>query len=417
MQPATRDARRPRPSGVLSVGLFVLVLGLATWVIFASFASAGHEARGDGRYYLTYMQSVHEEGLSVFPALFDRWNGDPASWIFPPPSRVGFILVTALWAGIFGHTILALQYLSIAAHLGSSLANYFFARRHFGQAKALFIGALWAFSPLLLGISRLALTDSLIALCMSVTAWTFLELVLEPGSWRRRIVFMSMLGFTVLVKELSLLLLVPFTAFVLIERFWRREPLKLGMFALVFTLPGILIAPIFVLAAGSLSTLLETTRIVLSSPATNPYAVRFGSGPWFRYVVDFVCLSPFTTLLAIAFMGVLALRLRRGEYDRRLVFMALIVVCLLVEYSFFTKNVRYAVLFELPLRLMAVCMLYEILKQSSVLRTTISCGIAVAILCWIDYRAFDLYWVRNPGYDPVTNTLVGDRAMIPFTRR
>lgn len=394
--------------------LFALALGVAAWIVLDSFATAPHDARGDGRFYLFYMQSVHDGGLSVFPSLFEHWNGDPQSWIFPPPSRVGFIVVSALWAGMFGTTLVALQYLSIAAHFSSSIANYLFARRHFGEPRALFIGALWTFSPLLLGISRLALTDSLIALCMSVTAWLFFELVENPASRRARIAFMATFAFTVLVKELAVLLVVPFAAFVLIEKYWRREPIDLAKIALAFIVPGLVTLPIFVLAAGGFPTLFETTRIVLSSPATNPYAVKFGSGPWFRYVLDFLCLSPWTTLLATAYFGLWATRLRRGEYDRRLVYLALLVIALVFEYSFFTKNVRYAVLLELPLRVFAVLMLHEIFKSASQRKTSILCGIAVASLCFIDARAFDLYWVRDRGYDPVTYLLLGSRQMIPY---
>lgn len=418
--PAKRRDERMSPVSesrtvrLLPPAVFALALALAVMVIFDSLPAAAREPTADDGYYLRYMQRVHDQGLSVFPRLFDEWNADPKNWIFPPPSRVGFIVVSAVWASIFGATVQALQYLSIAAHLSSSIATYLFARRRFGDPSALFIAVLWLFSPLLMGLSRLALTDSTIALCMSLCAWLFLELVLDPESWRLRILFMAMFAFTVLVKELSVLLLVPFAAFVLVERFWRREPLKLSVFAGAFVVPGMIVLPIFVLAAGSLPKLLETTRIVLSSPATNTYAIRYGTGPWFRYVVDFLCLSPGTTLLAIAFLGVLVLRLRRGEYDRRLVFLLLIVVCLVLEYSFFTKNVRYAVLFELPIRVFAVCMLTEILQTSKPIQSAIACGIAVALLCWFDGQYFQKYWVRYHGYDPTTWVLAGTREMIPF---
>jgi 4-amino-4-deoxy-L-arabinose transferase-like glycosyltransferase len=404
--------RAPFPAALPPI-VFALALGLATWVLFVTFGDTNHEARGDGRFYLHYMQTVHERGLSVFPALFREWNADPSSWIFPPPSRVGFIVLSAGWAGIFGVSIVALQYLSIAAHLSSCVVNYVFARRHFGEPRALFIGVLWTFSPLLMGISRLALTDSVIALCMSATAWLFLELVEKPSSLRRRVGFMALFGITVLVKELALLLLVPFIAFLFVERFVRRERVSFGFFAATFALPGIVIGPIFVIAAGGVAPLLETTRIVLSSPATNAYAVGFGSGPWFRYLLDFVLLSPCTTLLALGYAGVLALRLRRGEYERALVFLALIVACLVVVYSFFTKNARYAVLFELPLRTLAVCMLGELLKSASARKTAILCAVAVAVLCWFDWRSYEVYWVRYPGYDPVTTLLAGLRDLLP----
>jgi 4-amino-4-deoxy-L-arabinose transferase-like glycosyltransferase len=396
---------------------FAAVLALATAIVVASLPSAVVDASSDDGYYLAYMKSVHESGLSVFPKLFDAWNADEHAWIYPPPSRVGFIAASAAWAAVFGASFSALQWLSIAAYVAGSIATYFFARRQFGEPRALFIGALWVFSPLLMGLSRLALTDSFIALCMSVTAWLFLELVEEPDRWSHRILFMSAFAFTVLVKELSVLLALPFGAFVLIERFARRERLSLATFALVLALPGALALPLFVAAAGSFSTLLATTRIVLASPATNEYAIKYGSGPWFRYVVDYLCLSPCTTLLAVAYLGVIVLKLRDGDHDKRLSFLALLAALTLVEYSFFTKNLRYAVLLELPIRVFSVGMLWQIAPGKTVLRRMVSCGAAVAILCWIDARAFDLYWIRNRGYDPVTLTLVGARQIIPFALR
>jgi hypothetical protein len=252
---------------------------------------------------------------------------------------------------------------------------------------------------------------------MSLSTWLFLELVQEPKSLRRKILFMAAFALTVLVKELSVLLLVPFSAFVLIERFWRREPLNLAAFALIFALPGVVVLPLFVLAAGSFSKLLETTHIVLSSPATNAYAIRYGSGPWFRYVVDFLLMSPSTTLLAASYLGVLAVNLRSGEYDRRLVFLALIAACLIFEYSFFTKNLRYAVVCELSIRVFAVSMVSEICRSSNAARSAILTAVAIAALCWLDWRGFDLYGVRYKTFDPVTEVLAGIRHVIPYPER
>lgn len=402
---------------IVPLVLFALALAIATALVARSLSHAVVDPKSDDGYYLAYMRSVHEQGLGVLPKLFANWNADPHAWIYPPPSRVGFVVVSALWASIFGVSYASLQYLSLASYVAGALVTYVYARRSFGEPKALFIGALWLFSPLLMGLARLALTDSFIALCMSVCAWSFLELVEHPGRSRRRIVFMAAFGFTVLVKELSVLLVVPFAALVLIENFWRKEERSLATYALVLALPGAIVLPIFAAAAGGFATLLETTRIVLASPATNDYAIQYGSGPWFRYLVDFLCLSPWTTLLAIAYLGVLAARLRAGEYDRRLVFLALIAIALFFEYSFFTKNVRYAVLVELPIRVFAVSLVWELCAAATAKRGAIVCGLAIAALCCADALSFELYWVRYPGYDPVTHELAGVRHVIPYPVR
>jgi 4-amino-4-deoxy-L-arabinose transferase-like glycosyltransferase len=409
------DARRR--ASIWPPILFAVALAIALCVIVGSLPSAARDANSDDGYYLLYMKALHERGLGAFPGLFDLWNGDPARWIYPPPSRIGFAVVSALWAGLFGVSLDALQYLSIAAHVVSSIATYLFARRHLGEPNGLFVGVLWLFSPLLMGLSRLALTDSFIALCMSLSTWLFYELLLRPESWRARVAFVAAFSFTVLVKELSVLLVVPFSAFLLVERFVRREPVKLGTFAACFAASGVVALPLFVLAAGNPSKLFETTRIVLASPATNDYAIRYGSGPWFRYVIDFLLLSPVTTLLAIAFLGVLVTRLRRGEYDRLIVLLSVLAIVMIALYSSFTKNVRYAVLLELPISVFSVCMLNELFGSASTQRRIACCAVAILGIAWLDWSCFDLYWVRYHGYDPVSYWLAGMRHIIPFPVR
>lgn len=412
----TSESQR-RMLAVLPPLAFALALGLAAWVIVASLPAAKLDPDSDDGLYLLYMDTVHRQGLSAFPGLFEEWNREPDNWIYPPPSRVGFIVVSALWAGLWGASLASLQALSVASHLLGSLVNYLFARKHLGEPRALFVGALWIFSPLVMGLSRLALTDSFIALCTLLSVWLLIDLVEAPKSRRRLVCFMAAFASMVLVKEQTALLAVPFAAFVLIERCLWREPLGIPTFLAAFVLPGIAVVSILVLAAGGLSPLLETSRIVLTSPATNDYAIRYGSGPWFRYLVDYLCLSPATTLLAMAFAGVLAMRLKGGQYDRVLVCMGLLAVFFLFEFSFFTKNVRYALVLELSIRVFAVCMLVELFGSANRARSAVLCGVAVAALCWLDWRTFDLYWVRYRGYDVHTQFLLGGRQMVPFPKR
>ena len=63
---------------------------------------------------------------------------------------------------------------------------------------------------------------------------------------------------------------------------------------------GVLALVVWVVAAGSFASVRRLVEIVLASPATNAYALRFGGGPWWRYLVDFLALSPVPTLLGLA---------------------------------------------------------------------------------------------------------------------
>lgn len=402
-----------RAKRLLGPGLLALALGVLAWILLRSFHAAVRDTTSDDGYYLHYMRTVHEGGLSTFPRLFEEWNTSRSAWIFPPPSRLAFIVVSALWAGIFGASLHSLQTLSFASHLLLCVVNYAFARRVFGEPRALFLALLIAFSPLLMGLSRLALTDSFNALCMMTTVWLFLDLSSRPRSFAGGIPFMAALAFMVLGKELSVLLAVPFVLFLLYERLARRTPHDFRRFALWFAVPGAVTVLLFVLAAGSSARFLETARIVLASPATNDYALNFGQGPWFRPVLDYLLFSPVPTLLAIAWLGVSAARLRAGEYDRTNFYFGLLTICLVFELSFFTKNIRYAVVLELPIRVFAVLMIGELVGRSRRLPAAVWIGLAVLGVCWLEWSTFEQFWVRGRLYDPMTAWLVYLRHLVP----
>jgi 4-amino-4-deoxy-L-arabinose transferase-like glycosyltransferase len=405
---------RPGPGArFLPPVAFALALALLAAILVRSLGAAPSDASSDDGYYLRYMERVGSQGLVAFPKLFEQWNGNEDHWKYPPPSRIGFVVASALWSKLFGASLVSLQKLSLASHLLLVALNYLFARRRFGEPRALFIGVLIGFSPLLMGISRLALTDSFNALCMTTTIWLFLELLHEPGSWRRAVLFMASLAFMVLVKELSVLLVVPFVAFVLFERFALRVPHDVGRFALCFAIPGLVAAPVFALAAGGVTPLLETTRIVLASPATNAYALQWGSGPWTRAILDYLLLSPWPTLLAIGWFFVQVLRLREGRYERDSVFLGFVAGTLILLLSFFTKNARYTVALELPIRVFTVLLLTELFGRLRSPARNAVVGALVLGIAWIDWRTFDVLWVEKHCYDPITAALAILRHLLP----
>jgi hypothetical protein len=405
-------AAAPRQRALCAILLALALLVLAG-ILLASMQAALREPNADDGFYLHYMQAVGQGGLRAFPGLFEQWNATQKSWIYPPPSRIGFVAASALWGRIFGATFESLQRLSLASHLLLCVVNFRFARRHFGDVRALWIAILLGFSTLLMGLSRLALTDSFIALCMTTTVWLFYELTRTRPTLLQGVPFVLALAFMVLVKELSVLLVVPFVLFLVYERFVRGIPHDLGRYALWFVAAGGLTIVLLDLAAGGLGKLLETWSIVLASPRTAGYAIRAGSGPWFRMILDYLLLSPVPTLLAIGWFAIAAARHRAGTYDPASFFLGLIVVSLVFLFSFFTKNVRYGVVLELPIRVFSVLMLGELAGKARPARAQIVTGLLVLLVCFLEWRSFDLIWVESHGYDPVTNFLAITRKLVP----
>ena len=110
---------RPRLSLPHALG-FAAVLALVAWMLIASLGKAWHAPDSDEGYYLYFESNVQQHGLRVFPELFRSWNAndivsdilDRPNWWHPPPYRLGYIVVAAWWARLFGASIASLSWLS-----------------------------------------------------------------------------------------------------------------------------------------------------------------------------------------------------------------------------------------------------------------------------------------------------------------
>jgi 4-amino-4-deoxy-L-arabinose transferase-like glycosyltransferase len=337
-------------------------------------------------------------------------------------------VTSVAWGKVVGADYRSLQTLSLACFLLLCVLNYAFARRHFDEERACLVAALAGFSPLLMGLSRLAFADSYAALCTTAAIWLFLEVVKDPSSLRKRLLFAAVLAWSVLVKEPSVLVVPGFALFLSYERFVRHEPHDLAARAVDFLAAGAAVLAVLVLAAGGFGTLGSTVHAVIVSPATNRYAQRFGSGPWFRPILDFLLLSPWPTLLATGGFWLTATRARSGRYQRESVYFAFVCASMLLALSFFTKNVRYAMPLELPIRALAVLLVCDLARlpelpggsqdphgpeRSGARRAGLLAGAAIALLCFLDRRNFELFWVEHPGADPITQFLAGVRKLVP----
>jgi 4-amino-4-deoxy-L-arabinose transferase-like glycosyltransferase len=221
----------------LHAGGFAVVLGLIVWVLLPSLDSAPYSPTSDDGYYLHFMDVVSREGVSAFPELFAAWNANPRDWLYPPPLRIGFIIASAGWAKLFGASLEALSWLSFGSHLAWTSINWLFSRRRMGEGFALLLAASCGFSPLLLGLGRLALMDSFTCLCVTLALWLVLEMLEQPSLLVWRVLFGVAFAFAILTKELSVLIALPVTACVLLERFVHEARLSLWRFAATLASP------------------------------------------------------------------------------------------------------------------------------------------------------------------------------------
>jgi 4-amino-4-deoxy-L-arabinose transferase-like glycosyltransferase len=415
MDQSSNSRPSPATTRTLAVLAALAVIWLAASLVYPTLASAPVQMGSDDGFYQRYMTEVASQGLGAIPRQFDWYMSNKANWIFPPPSRVGFSIASALWSHSFGTTFDALKQLSFASFLALIAVQFFFARRHFGNWCAVLIAALTAFSPLYMGLSRLALTDAFISLCQVTTIWLFFEVVRAPRSWAWRVAFVLVFAYAILTKEISVLLGLPFTVFVLIEHFHRKRELPVVPIVAALAIPPLLAIVGWTLAAGSFDALVRTMKIVMGSPATNEYAIRFGSGPWYRYLFDEMLVSAWPTLLGLCGIVVTAWRWRAREYDGARVYLALIYVFQIGVLAFFTKNLRYVAVLEAPLRVLAVLVIWDFFAGGRAWFVRAAPAGCVALLCWLDWSNFQQIFVTWQMYDPVTLQIAAARHLFPIT--
>jgi 4-amino-4-deoxy-L-arabinose transferase-like glycosyltransferase len=267
-----------------------------------------------------------------------------------------------------------------------------------------------------MGLSRLALTDEFISLCQVATIWLFFELVRAPRKWLVWSLFVVVFAFTILTKEISVLLGIPFTVFALIERFYAERDVPAGRIAAALALPVAITIVVWIAAAGGFETLARTIEIVIGSPATNQYAIQMGSGPWYRYVVDELLVSPWPTLLGLAGVALTVWRWRENDYDAARVHLVLIYVFQIAVLSFFTKNLRYIAVLEAPLRVLAVLAIWDLCaSRRAAIARALPCAI-VALLCWLDWQNFQQVFITWQTYDPVSVQLGAARQLFPMAQ-
>ncbi len=387
----------------------IVAAGAALALVGTSLPSLRYAEIADEGYYLGYTTRFSQDGPGVLPELFRRYRDDTTHHRFPNPLRVGYIAVAGAAAALFGPSFATLTGLSLLCTGLSGLAAFLGTRRWLGELQAAALTALLLFSPLWLALSRRALIDAPATLAGVGSLLCFFAALQEPRRRGLRAGFAACFGIGMLLKESAVLLAVPLALAFAVERLRRGPELVAWPFGLALVAPTAIAGLIWLLAAGGPAPFLAVVEIILHSPETNPFARSVGGGSWTRYVIDFLLLSPCTTLLGIAGMAGVAEGLRHGRAPALQVFSVVAIAGVLLAFTFFTKNVRYVAVLELPLRLLAVTTAFRWAGES---RRTLALA-AVGLLCALDARSFWKLFVDAGIYDPVSLLLLVARGLVP----
>lgn len=396
----------------VSLLLIPAAILLAAAAVWGTLGSVRFQSQADEGVYLHYAVRVSREGPAALPGLFSEYHrGEAVRKYYPSPLRLTTIGLGAAAVRMGGENFRSLQWLSLASFLALLAALGLALFRIGEEESAGWVVLLVAASPLLLGMARRALSDSLVSALMAGGLLLLIDTLLRGGnrkSWAA-VALMYLLAF--LSKESGLLLIPISLALLAWWRFARGRPAGLWPVLAVSVLPFLGAVLVVSVAAGGPSAAWETFRTTVGSAQTNAYALKYGSGPWFRTLLDFLLLSPGPVLLCLGWLGFL---LGSGEGKEVEWMWAWVPVLFLALCAAATKNVRYAMILEVPVRLGAVFLLQRLsVRSGRPWARAAAIALPVILLAALDLVSFHDLFVRQGIYDPMTATLLAARGLLP----
>lgn len=357
----------------------------------------------DEELYRGYVEEVSQKGLTHYPEIvvgyIEKQLKLPGSIL--PPVRFLYICAAYFWHTIFRtEALTSLKSVASFCSILTLAVAALLAWRMRGPAWSVALTALVAFAPTQIHMSQHALVDGFFTFWTVLSLWMLWENLQSPRNWGWLVGYTLSLALLVLTKENSCFVWIAIVAVLVANRWLHYGTVTPEL--LVATILGPLLGVVtLIFLAGGIDVLLGTYRLLISKNYQLPYAIKTGDGPWYRYLVDLLLVSPIVLLLALGAVFKID-RTRKPELFL-LVFMAgsYLVMCNL-KYG---MNLRYANMWDVPLRFLAVgtlASLFVPLRQ----QRTLMFSLAIAIICVVELRQYLILFVQYPLYELVSEGLL-----------
>lgn len=401
--PARPAVRRPIP-WTLVLTITVAAAGIAVRLChWAAFQGMGF----DEALYRHYLGQLIRVGLGHYPDIVDGYldyqKTIPGSIL--PPTRFLYIFCAYGWHGLFGTEPLACFHaVSRVCSVGTLLVAGGFARRLFADRRlALAVFALMAFSPLQIHLAQHALVDGFFEFWALLTLWALWENLRQPG--RRVWLATYTLGLAAMVatKENAFFVFMAILAILAANRWLRFGTVSRPL--LISTLAGPIIGvAILTNAAGGLGTLCNVYLLGVPKNLHLEYAIATGDGPWYRYLLDLLTISPLVFLLGVAMI----FQLQARREDRPLWFGVVFIAAsyVLMANVKYGMNLRYASIWDLPLRALAVGQVALLASRVGERGRLPVLTAVIAGLCAFDLQQYYQLAVKYPLYELVPMDLL-----------
>ncbi len=400
-----------RPSNAIIICTAIVI---ALGIFLRIYPSAGSMGRGfDENLYCRYVRALEVTGLGNYAKLskgyIDAQSELPSAIL--PPTRFFYIYCGYLWHALSGtHTnnaaedeeraIDALHHVSTTFTILTLLLSTVFAARLAGPKVMLGVAALMACAPTQIHMSQHALIDGVFAFWALLAVWLLWENLQAPNHAGWLTAYgVSLIGL-VLTKENAAFATAALLAVIIANRWLKFGRVTIRLLLATFAAPAIGLLILFALAGGPLQ-FVQIYQLLVAKAYTLDYAIKFCDGPWYRYLVDLLLVSPLVFLLAIGEL----FQLNREKKTAIYLVTFVAASYLLMSNVKYSLNLRYANMWDMPLRFLAFSQLATLCAPLRRYKMQVLVGLVV-LLCLFELNQYRIFFINYKLYELVSEGLL-----------
>ncbi len=390
MPPANHSSISPRL--YWSALALILLLGAVLRLV----PSAAFKSRGfDEHIYVHHLSYLDRHSLLDYPenCLVYLMKQSKDSSAIPPPTRFLYLYCAHLWRATTGADLYASLVKTSALFSILVLAlTAGFTRRLAGPGLALAVTALMSVAMNQVHQSQHAMIDGFFTFWCLLALWSLWENLQQPGRLLWMTLYAASLAAMVMTKENSFFVVAGICGLLLANRWLHFGTITKPL--LLLTLAGPLLGFVsLVFLAGGLDVFIAIYSLLVTKSHAVPFAIVNGDGPWYRYLVELMLVSPLLVLLATG----RAFHLRAADKPSLFLLLFVGLTFAMMANLKYGMNLRYTTIWDMPLRLLAAAGLFTFCERFGP-RARLATLLATAALVLFEFNQYVIFTVDSPTY-------------------
>ncbi len=368
-------------------------------------------ATSDEVFYHRYARIIGANGIAGFKEIVDWYSQDEKNRWNPAPTRLGFLLPVAVMVVVFPKSIFPVACFSFVSHLIFLGLSFLYTRKFFGENTAYAALLLMSGSPLMMVMAASGLTESLSNLLWGLSIWLFLDFTRERTN-KAYGLLLAALSWAMLVREMTVVLVAYFVFAALIYNRFYKGQITFSRIVMICVVPlafwVLVYSGMLGMDGAYFDKLVHALFATHFQDQSNPYALNNSSGPWFRYLVDFMLLAPAVTVFAVGYVFQLLQERKVMSWERSYLFYYLVFSLVVFNIPQHSKVVRFVINLEMVLCLFAVFTVWKLFDEDIRRQKFLKPLITVLLLFVLSISGFYHIFVAKGGrmVDPVTRDLM-----------